>query len=220
MSASKANSIPTPPAGTASLSAILHVDSQYLSPAAMSAFVALSEKKVAVTLATVDLTSGAQKARGYLDLSLTGRVPTLVLDGFTLSESSAIAEYLDETVSGPPLYPTDPRQRARARQLQAWLRSDLRPLRQERPSDTIFRFSHPPPLSDQARLAAAKLIEVAKRLLPAGATQLFDRWTIADFDLALMLTRLTRNGDPVPAPVARFGETQMARPSFAAWPAW
>jgi glutathione S-transferase len=50
-------------------------------------------------------------------------VPLLVDGGFSLSESSAITEYLDEVYPGAPLYPRDPQARARARQVQAWLRS-------------------------------------------------------------------------------------------------
>lgn len=49
--------------------------------------------------------------------SITRRVPMLINDGFALSESSAISEYLDEAFPGSRLYPVAPRSRARARQL-------------------------------------------------------------------------------------------------------
>lgn len=185
----------------------------------MSAFVALNEKAMAFDLVTVDLKSGAQRVREYADLSLTSRVPTLAHDGFSVSESSAIAEYLDEAVAGAPLFPVDSRQRTQARQLQAWLRSDLLALRKQRPSDTIFRPSVVEPLDAEAQFAAAKLVNAIERLLPEGATQLFDSWSIADFDAALMLARMTRNGDPVPERLARFSDRQLQRPSFAGWPA-
>lgn len=202
------------------MSTILYVDLDYLSPAAMSAFVALNEKALEFDLVTVDLKSGAQRAHEYAEMSLTGRVPTLSHDGFSISESSAIAEYLDEAVPGVPLFPVDIRQRAQARQLQAWLRSDLSALRKQRPSDTIFRPSEPEPLDTEAQFAATKLVNAIEQLLPEGTTQLFDNWSIADFDAALMLARLTRNGDQVPERLARFSRSQLQRPSFAGWPAW
>jgi glutathione S-transferase len=42
--------------------------------------------------------------------------------------------FVDEIFPGTRLYPTDPRDRARARQIQAWVRSDLMPIREERPT--------------------------------------------------------------------------------------
>lgn len=202
------------------MSTILYVDLDYLSPAAMSAFVALNEKALEFDLVTVDLKTGAQRAHEYAEMSLTGRVPTLSHDGFSISELSAIAEYLDEVVAGAPLFPVDIRQRTQARQLQAWLRSDLFALRKQRPSDTIFCPSVLEPLDAEARVAATKLMNAIERLLPEGATQLFDSWSIADFDAALMLARMTRNGDPVPERLVGFSQRQLQRPSFGGWPAW
>ncbi len=65
-------------------------------------------------------------------------LPTLVHGDFALVESSAIAEYLEEAFPGAVLYPENLRDRARARQFQAWLRSDLMPLREERPTSVMF----------------------------------------------------------------------------------
>jgi maleylacetoacetate isomerase len=56
-------------------------------------------------------------------------VPTLVLaDGRSLSESTAIIEYLDELHPSPALLPSDPWQRARARQLAQIVNSEIQPL--------------------------------------------------------------------------------------------
>ncbi len=68
-------------------------------------------------------------------------MPALTHGDFNLTESTAIAEYLEDLHPAPActaLYPAQPRERARARQLQAWLRSDLGALRQERPTETVF----------------------------------------------------------------------------------
>jgi glutathione S-transferase len=80
-------------------------------------------------------------------------VPTLIDRDFALSESSAIVEYLDDTFPDPPIFPADRQQRVRARQVQAWLRSDFMPVRQERPTPTIF-YGQPvaTPLSEAAQV--------------------------------------------------------------------
>jgi len=195
----------------------LYADSQFASPYAMSVFVALHEKGLAFDMTTVDLGAGGQRAAGFADLSLTRRVPTLVHDGFALSESSAITEYIDEVFEGPPLYPAQPRGRARARQVQAWLRSDLMPLRQERPTEVLFYGARPPPLSAAAQEAATKLCAAAQALLQDDAEHLFDHWCIADVDLALMLNRLILSGEPVPKRLKAYAATQWQRPSVQLW---
>ena len=101
----------------------LYVDSLFTSPYAMSVFVALREKGLAFETLTLDLDAGQTQAADYAQRSLTQRVPTLVDGDFALSESSAITEYLEEAYPETPVYPTDPQQRARARQVQAWSRT-------------------------------------------------------------------------------------------------
>ncbi len=118
---------------------LLHVDAQYASPYAMSVFVALEEKGLPYQMRTVDLGAGLQLSAGYRATSMTARVPTLEHGHFRLSESSAITEYLDEAFpDGTALYPANLHDRARARQVQAWLRSDLMPIRIERDTEVVF----------------------------------------------------------------------------------
>ena len=195
----------------------LYVDAQYASPYAMSVFVALTELGLPFRMSTIDLAERAQLAPDYAALSLTARVPTLVHGDFALSESSAITEYLAEVFPGSALYPKDPRDRARARQVQAWLRSDLVPIRKERSTEVIFYHATAGALSDKAVAAAARLYSVAEALLPAGAPQLFGDWSIADVELALMLNRLQIHGDAIPARLADYAREQWSRPSVRAW---
>jgi glutathione S-transferase len=196
---------------------LLYVDVQFASPYAMSAFVSLLEKRLTFETTTLDLSAKANYEAGFAAMSLTRRVPMLVHNGFSLSESSAISEYLDEVFPGAPLYPTEPHNRARARQVQAWLRSDLMPIRQERPTEVVFYGAIQPPLSSSARAAAEKLFSVAQSLLPTGVENLFGQWCIADVDLALMLKRLVLNGDPVPENLAAYARRQWQRPSVQVW---
>jgi glutathione S-transferase len=48
-------------------------------------------------------------------LSPLRRIPVLVDGDFSVSDSTVICDYLDDAYSGHPLYPQDPKQRARAR---------------------------------------------------------------------------------------------------------
>ncbi|MGC3981456.1 MAG: glutathione transferase [Steroidobacteraceae bacterium] len=196
---------------------LLYVDSQYSSPYAMSAYVSLLEKQLPFSVATLDLTAHAQQLSTYTTLSLTQRVPTLVHGDFALSESSAIDEYLDDVFPGAGLYPKDPQQRARARQIQAWLRSDLMPIREERPTEVIFYGVKKPPLSPKATATAAKLFAAVESLLPNQSEHLFDQWCIADTDLALMLNRLIVHGDAVPERLVAYAALQWQRPSVRSW---
>lgn len=196
---------------------LLYVDAQFASPYAMSAFVALHEKNLSFEIATVDLLTEANNEPQFAALSLTQRVPTLVHDGFALSESSAICEYLDEVFAGTALYPKASRDRARARQIQAWLRSDLVPIREERPTQSIFLGQTTTPMSSAAKASTEKLLSAAASLLPANAETLFDQWSIADVDLALMLNRLVLNGDPVPARLVAYAAHQWQRSSVQLW---
>lgn len=196
----------------------LYVDSQFTSPYAISAFVALREKGLDFELETVDLEAGKNKELSYTGKALTGRVPCLVHNDFMLTESSAITEYLDEMFPAPEhraLYPVLPQKRAVARQIQAWIRSDLGALREERSTYTVFYRRAEQPLSPAAQAAADKLVHLAERVI--DGPYLFGRWCIADTDLAIMLSRLVMNGDPVPQKIKDYVAHQWQRESLQDW---
>ena len=195
----------------------LYVDSLFTSPYAMSVFVALREKGLAFETLTLDLDAGQNQAADFAQRSLTQRVPTLVDGDFALSESSAITEYLDQAYPETRVYPADVQQRARARQVQAWLRSDLLPIRQERSTLVVFCGQKRPPLSAEAQAAATKLISAAQALLADNREYLCGQWSIADVDLAVMLNRLILNGDAMPAQLVAYAQRQWQRPSVREW---
>ncbi|MGJ3244638.1 MAG: glutathione transferase [Elainellaceae cyanobacterium] len=198
----------------------LFVDRQFSSPYAMSVFVTLLEKGVPFDIETIDLDANQHLIPPYCGDSLTARVPTLNHNGFSLSESTAIIEYLEELFHTPDyrsVFPKSRADRGRARQIQAWLRSDLMPIREERSTEVIFFKPTAAPLSESGRVALAKLIRVADRLLNSKRPNLFDEWCIADTDLALMLNRLVLNGDEVPETLKRYAEFQWQRPSVQQW---
>jgi glutathione S-transferase len=196
---------------------LLYVDANFASPYALVAFVSLLEKGLTFDIEALDLAAHANHDPNFAKTSITRRIPTLVHDGFTLSESSAICEYLDETFPGTRLYPTDRRNRATARQVQAWLRSDLMPIRDERPTFVVFCDAMRPALSARAREAADKLFSAALTLLDGRTENLFGDWSIADVDLAMMLQRLIVLGDPVPRRLIDYANLQWHRPTLQQW---
>lgn len=91
-----------------------------LCPFVQRSQVMLREKGVEFELEYIDL---SDKPDWFLELSPSGKVPTLEVttdDGerVVLFESLVINEYLEETTDGPPMFPSDPLARARAR---AWI---------------------------------------------------------------------------------------------------
>jgi glutathione S-transferase len=88
-----------------------------MSPRARKVRIALAEKGLPYEKVTVDITKGEQKKPEFLAVNPNGKVPALQDDGTKFYESSIIMEYLNDKYPNPPLLPTDPGQRARARVL-------------------------------------------------------------------------------------------------------
>jgi glutathione S-transferase len=199
----------------------LYIDSFSISPYAFSAYVALEEKGIPYTWKTVSLPDKAHNRPEYLGPSMTGRVPAIDHDGFWLAESAAIVNYLEEAFPAPKYpraLPESIQDRARARMVMDWIRSDLMPIREERPTHTMFYARADKPLTPAGNTAVGRLYETASRLIADGATSLFGvPWTQADSDLAFMLHRLILNGHDMPQKLRKFAEAQWARPSVQKW---
>jgi len=206
------------------MSLVLHGSEMGNSPYVLACFVALREKGLPFEMRVVSLQQGAQHEPAFVATSLTARVPVLEDGDLSLSESSAIVEYLEEAYP-PPVYPrllpSDLQARARARQVMAWVRSDVGALREERSSEYVFfprdRLEAPAPLSPDGQAAAEKVVRIASRLIPDGGGPLFGPWCIADTDLAMMLWRLWRTDFPLPNKLRLYAETEWARPSVRAF---
>lgn len=195
----------------------LYADALFVSPYAMAVFVALREKGIAFEIRTLDLDRGEHLAGEFARRAVTRRVPALVQGEFVLSESSAIIEYLEDLYPDVPVLPVEVGLRARARQVQAWLRSDLLPIRQERSTLVLFYGKQYGPLTADGEAAAEKLIAAAEVLLPDGAEYLCGAWSIADVELAAMLNRLILNGDPVPERLKWYAARQWQRAAVQEW---
>ena len=202
------------------MSFVLFGNANWTSPYVLSCFVALREKRLPFEVKSISLNDGAQHESTFAKQSLTSRVPALVGNDFALSESSAIVEFLEESFPAPAhasIFPSDVRDRARARQIMAWVRSDLFALREERSTEYVF-YPHADldplaPLSPAGINAATKLVAVADQLVPSASGSIFGEWCIADTDLAMMLQRLAKTGFDLPTRIRAYAETQWERPA-------
>jgi len=208
----------------------LYADQTWESPWAFHAMVALEELRVPYKLEPIRRPIAPDVAARLREHALLPKVPCLVDPGaqsesgrlhsggeLWLTESSAISEYLAEQYpppAHPRLFPANPQQRARARQVLSWLRTSLMGLREDRPTSSVFMRPVTTALSDKALRDRDELLHVAQKLLAGTRETLFDDWSIADADLALMLMRLVANNDDVPERVSDYAFAQWQRQSI------
>ena len=88
-----------------------------LSPFCRKVRLTLAEKKVEVELVEERYW---EQTPEFLRRNPAGKVPILRYDGRVMSESQAICEYLDETITEPRLIPRDAAARYEVRRLCAW----------------------------------------------------------------------------------------------------
>lgn len=91
---------------------------------------ALNYKNIAYDQQAVHLLEegGQQHKPDYRALNPAGEVPTLVHNGKVLSQSFAIIEYLDELFPEPSLFPKDPFDRAKVRQICEHINCGIHPI--------------------------------------------------------------------------------------------
>jgi maleylacetoacetate isomerase len=76
----------------------------------------------------VNLLTATHRDADYLALNPQGILPTLVIDGQTLTQSLAIIEYLHSTRDGSSLIPDSPLEQARVRQLSYAVAMEIHPV--------------------------------------------------------------------------------------------
>lgn len=158
-----------------------------LCPFVQRSVIVLKEKDIPFTIEYIDL---ANKPDWFLQLSPTGKVPLLQVDGHVLFESAVIMEYLDET-NLPTMHPADPFEKAQHR---AWIEfgSSLLALQyqmvhatQQKDFDEKFTALH----KGLARIEADIV----------GPWWRGDRFQLIDAAIAPLLTRLDYLSDVLPA---------------------
>jgi glutathione S-transferase len=87
------------------------------SPFAWRAWLALEHKQLPYNFHLLSFQAGDHKKPDYLAINPRHQVPAIVDDGFTLYESNAICEYLEEKYPERPILPKTPKERANVRRL-------------------------------------------------------------------------------------------------------
>ena len=200
-------------------SVTLYMEAFWRNPGDCSVFVALREKGVPFERSMGMFREGVGAVAALHARTITGTAPVLQHGGFWLAEALAIIEYLEEVFPPPQwprLLPAELQPRTRARQLMAWLRTNLASLRRERSTDCMFfPLRDPmPPLTPEAARGAHRLLQIAEQLGAGPSGTLFgDQFSIADSDLAFDLMRLVAANDPVPERLAAYARAVWTRPS-------
>lgn len=102
--------------------------SYWRSSTSYRARIALNLKGLAYETVPVNLLKGEQKEGAYAEVNTEMRVPTLVDGDYTLTQSLAILEYLEEKYPQPALLPVTFAERARVRALCLAIACDISPL--------------------------------------------------------------------------------------------
>lgn len=100
----------------------------YRSSASYRIRIVLNLKGVPWAYKAVLLNRGEQQRPEFLSRNPSGLVPVLETDDTSLSQSIAIAEYIEEIHPTPALLPRDPLERARVREIVAIIGCDVHPL--------------------------------------------------------------------------------------------
>ena len=186
----------------------------------------MAEKGLEMPFVTVDLMAGENRQAPYnVTVNTAGQLPSLELDdGSTLSEITAICEYLDERQPDPPLIGTTPEERAATRM---WARrADLKVCE---PLTTGFRYAEGLRLFEN-RMRCLPEAAPGLKLLAQDGLEWFeaqfagpwiagDRFTLADILLFAFLDFGGQVGQPLDTKYARLTDwfaRVKARPSAAA----
>ncbi len=109
------------------MSSILH--SFFRSGSSHRLRIALELKGISYDFRAVNLRMAEHKQPSYTALNPQGLVPAFELDdGTALIQSPAIIEYLEENWPDPPLFPSEPDLRAKARGMAAIIGCDIHPI--------------------------------------------------------------------------------------------
>ncbi len=112
--------------------------------------IALLEKGVPFEL---DATCKPSQNEDFLARTPMGKVPFLEVDGARLSESQVICEYLEDAYPQKPLYPRDPLERARVRELITFMELHMELVARRLYGPVFFGR---PPLSEEAMQAVQR----------------------------------------------------------------
>lgn len=149
------------------------------------------------------------------ELSPSGKVPVLRVDGMVLWESLAIGEFLHERFPACGLYPAHSRQRALARCLACEMHAGFSALREHCPMD--IRSRHPVELTDAVREDVRRIEQLWTDCLQAGGEFLFGGWTLVDAMYAPVVTRFRTYDVHVNEVCRAYCQRVLEHPWMRAW---
>lgn len=154
----------------------LYIGNYNYSSWSMRPWLVLKKADLPFTEEVIDLDVPGYKDR-LLDLSDSGTVPVLAVNGENIPDSLAISEFAAKAV--PNLWPKDPEARELCRDVVLKMHTGFKALRNEAPMNLRRRTSRPVP---QACLDdAAEMVAMWDELLGQhNGPFLFDDWSIAD----------------------------------------
>jgi maleylacetoacetate isomerase len=193
----------------------------FRSSAAYRVRIALNLKGVEYDRHPVNLVDGEQKDASYRALNPQGFVPMLEMDGLKLTQSLAIAVYLDQKFPEPPLMPRDAADGAHVRAMAMTIACDIHPLNNLRVLKYLAKLGIAQEQRDEwYRHWVAEGLEALEAMAAprAGAFLFGDTPSLADVCLVPQLYNARRFSVPItPYPtLRRADESASALPAFAA----
>ncbi|WP_219702165.1 glutathione S-transferase [Marinomonas lutimaris] len=159
-----------------------------LSTWSLRAFMCAQIAGIKLDLIPINLEKQGYKAE-VLKYSSTGLVPALLVDGFVVHDSLAIAEYFNECSDGA-LYPKNQSERAQARSLCMEMHSGFMNLRSQCP----FTFNQVAPLEHLTDAVKKEVERVEAIFAQAKGPFMFDQAGAVDAFYAVLAFRLKAYG--------------------------
>lgn len=144
------------------------------SPFAWKVWLALVFKGIPHEFERIMFDAASLKSESFLKINPRGKVPAITDGDYSLFESSAIVEYLEDSYSNRPVIGTDAASRAHNRRLAAEADSYLYPLQREIFSQTLFKGPDKPrDLDAIAKANEAAVAELQRWSAYLGTHQFF-----------------------------------------------
>jgi glutathione S-transferase len=152
-------------------------------------------------------------------VSPAGKVPVLMLGGYPVWDSLAIAETVAERWPEKALWPSDARMRAHARSVSAEMHSGFAALREAMPMN-CRAMGRTVTLTDAVTADINRILEIwsdCRSRYGSDSGWLFGRFSIADAMYAPVVFRFRTYGIAVPAAAAQYPEQVMKSKAIQSW---
>ena len=169
-----------------------------------------------------DFTPGSSFYRELARYTPAGTVPVLLIDGFAVWDTLAIAEAVADLHPTLPVWPRDARQRARARSLAAEMHAGFSSLRKHCPMNIEAALPEVGARVLAAEPAVRRNLERidamwSEQLAASGGPFLFGEFGAVDAYFAPVAMRLRSYALPVSGAVQAYAHRLSASPGVAAW---